>query len=73
MVIGGITNGNDLVAAYARMSGRFPGPVVELGLMATDTGDRAQKYDTGRAAVTLGVLWQVLKAMFMGIGKTKRA
>ncbi|KAK4144735.1 uncharacterized protein C8A04DRAFT_11198 [Dichotomopilus funicola] len=71
--VGGVTNGNDLVAAYARTTSRFPGPVVELALMATDTGDRAQRYDTGKTAVTLGVLWQVLKAMLMGVGKTKEA
>ncbi len=70
---GGVTNGNDLVAAYARTSGRFPGPVAELGLLMTETGDRPQLYETGKAAMTLGVVWQILKAVFMGFGKKKTA
>ncbi|KAK8138433.1 class I glutamine amidotransferase-like protein [Apiospora sp. TS-2023a] len=41
---GGVTNGNDLVAAYARQSEHFPRPVVEVALAMTDTGDRAQRY-----------------------------
>lgn len=68
---GGVTNGNDLVAAYARLSGRFPGPVAEFGLLMTDVGDRPQRYQTGKAAMTLGVVWQILKAVFMGFGKKK--
>ncbi|KAK3903085.1 hypothetical protein C8A05DRAFT_14935 [Staphylotrichum tortipilum] len=70
---GGITNGNDLVAAYARLSGHFPGPVAELGLLMTDTGDRSQLYGTSKAAMTLGVVWQILKAVLMGMGKKKTA
>lgn len=70
---GGVTNGNDLVAAYARLSGRFPGPVAEVALVMTDTGDRPQLYDTGKAAFTLGIVWQILKAAVMGFGKKKAA
>lgn len=70
---GGVTNGNDLVAAYARQSGRFPGPVAEIGLMFTDTGDRPQVYGTGTGLFTLGIVWQILKAAVMGIGKQKAA
>jgi hypothetical protein len=62
-----------LVAAYARLSGRFAGPVVELGLVMTDTGDRPQSYGTGKAVFTLGVVWQVLKAVVMNLGKKKVA
>ncbi|KAK0731210.1 class I glutamine amidotransferase-like protein [Lasiosphaeris hirsuta] len=68
---GGITNGNDLVAAYVRHSPRFPSPVAEFGLVMTDTGDRSQRYETSQTAVTLGVVWQVLKAVFLGLGKKK--
>jgi hypothetical protein len=50
---GGVTNGNDLIAAYARLSGRFPEPVVELGLAMTETGDRPQRYETGKDGVDL--------------------
>lgn len=70
---GGVTNGNDLVAAYTRLSGRFPGPVAELGLVVTETGDRPQRYETGKAALTLGIVWQIVKAVFMGWGKKKAA
>jgi hypothetical protein len=62
-----------LVAAYARSSGRFPGPVVEFALLVTDAGDRPQRYQTGKAAMTLGVVWQILKAVWMGLGKGKSA
>ncbi|KAK4240846.1 hypothetical protein C8A03DRAFT_12843 [Achaetomium macrosporum] len=71
--MGGVTNGNDLVAAYARQSGRFPGPVAELGLLMIDAGDRPQRYTTGKVVVTLGMVWQVLKAVFMVFGKKKTA
>jgi hypothetical protein len=64
--LGGVTNGNDLVAAYARLSGRFAGPVVEFGLVMTDTGDRPQSYGTGKAVFTLRVVWQILKAIVIG-------
>lgn len=70
---GGVTTGNDLVAAYARQSGRFPGPVAELALLLTETGDRPQKYETGKVAMTLGFVWQIVKALFIGIGKKKVA
>ncbi|KAH6853387.1 class I glutamine amidotransferase-like protein [Chaetomium sp. MPI-CAGE-AT-0009] len=70
---GGITNGNDLVAAYARTSGRIPGPVAEFGLVMTETGDRPQRYEIGKTAMALGVVWQILKAAFLGFGKQKTA
>jgi hypothetical protein len=34
-----------------------------------DAGDRPQRYATGKTAVTLGMVWQVLKAVFIGFGK----
>lgn len=38
----------------------------------TDVGDRPQQYTTSKAATALGVVWQVVKAVFMGFGsKTK--
>ncbi|KAK3397954.1 class I glutamine amidotransferase-like protein [Sordaria brevicollis] len=43
---GGVTNGNDLVAAYTRQTSRhFPGPVAELGLMFVEVDERPQKYE----------------------------
>ncbi|KAK3328827.1 class I glutamine amidotransferase-like protein [Apodospora peruviana] len=71
---GGVTNGNDLVAAYMRQSRHFPGPVGEMAMTLTDTGDRPQKYGSGQAVFTLGIVWQILKAVVMGVpGKTKKA
>ncbi|KAL2270880.1 hypothetical protein VTJ83DRAFT_251 [Remersonia thermophila] len=70
---GGVTNGNDLVGAYARLSGRIPGPVAEAALSLTETGDRPQRYETGKMVWTLGIVWQMLKATFMGLGKKTTA
>ncbi|KAJ4394169.1 hypothetical protein N0V93_003386 [Gnomoniopsis smithogilvyi] len=41
---GGVTNGNDLVSAYVRESGRFAPELVEFCLAFVDTGDRPQRY-----------------------------
>ncbi|KAM7196153.1 hypothetical protein V8F20_007188 [Naviculisporaceae sp. PSN 640] len=69
----GITNGNDLVAAYARQTSRhFPGPVAEMAVVMTEVGDRPQHYTTGKAATAFGVVWQVVKAVFMGLGSKKK-
>ncbi|UNI21028.1 hypothetical protein JDV02_007059 [Purpureocillium takamizusanense] len=45
---GGVTNGNDLMAAYARASQRWPQPVVEIGLQLTEVEDRGQFYGKGK-------------------------
>ncbi|KAJ9157621.1 ThiJ/PfpI family protein [Pleurostoma richardsiae] len=68
---GGVTNGNDLVAAYARESRHFPSPIAEMGTAICDVGDRPQKYSKGQAAFTLGLIWVILKAWFMGTPKAK--
>ncbi|KAK4191756.1 class I glutamine amidotransferase-like protein [Podospora australis] len=71
---GGVTNGNDLVAAYMRAcNDKFPGPVAEFALVLTETGDRSQRYEKGTVRFTLGVVWQILKALFLGMrtGKGK--
>jgi putative intracellular protease/amidase len=43
---GGVTNGNDLMAAYARVTKKYwpTDELVELGLSMTDVGDRSQFY-----------------------------
>lgn len=41
---GGVTNGNDLVAAYLRESGRFPAPIAEFACGLAEVGDRPQLY-----------------------------
>jgi hypothetical protein len=45
--------------------------VAEFGLVMTDTGDRPQKYETGKVAMTVSIVWQILKAVFMEFGKKK--
>ncbi|ORY65871.1 ThiJ/PfpI family protein [Pseudomassariella vexata] len=47
---GGVTNGNDLVSAYARQSKYFPKPLVELVLEMFDVEDRPQQYGKGQSA-----------------------
>ncbi|KZL87840.1 hypothetical protein CI238_05505 [Colletotrichum incanum] len=62
---GGITNGNDLVAAYARSSKKhFPAAIAEIGCQMADVGDRAQLYEQGQTMFFLGVAWQIIKAWF---------
>lgn len=68
---GGVTNGNDLVAAYCRESGRFPGPVAEFACEMAEVGDRPQLYAKSHGVYTLGIIWQLFKAWFIGIGKAK--
>lgn len=41
---GGVTNGNDLVAAYCRESGRFDPQLVEIALAMAEVGDRPMLY-----------------------------
>lgn len=41
---GGVTNGNDLVAAYLRESGRFAPPIAEIAAQMAEVGDRPQLY-----------------------------
>ncbi|KAK1600001.1 ThiJ/PfpI family protein [Colletotrichum navitas] len=62
---GGITNGNDLVAAYARNSKKhFPPAIAEIGCQMTDVGDRPQLYEQGQTMFFMGFLWQIVKAWF---------
>ncbi|KAK0657494.1 class I glutamine amidotransferase-like protein [Cercophora newfieldiana] len=71
---GGVTNGNDLVTAYARQTPKyFPGPIAEFGARITEVGDRPQKYEVGQTMFTLGMVWQVIKAAVLSIRKGKQA
>ncbi len=58
------------MAAYARAGKHFPGPVAEIGCKLTDVGDRSQVYDQGQTLFVLGMVWQIVKAWFVG-SKTK--
>ncbi|KAJ3473127.1 hypothetical protein NLG97_g10501 [Lecanicillium saksenae] len=70
---GGVTNGNDLVAAYARGTQRWQQPVVEMGLMLTEVGDRGQFYTEATSQFYLKFAWQIVKGWFLGwtTGKPK--
>ncbi|CAG9949064.1 unnamed protein product [Clonostachys rosea f. rosea IK726] len=61
---GGITNGNDLVAAYARSSKHFPSAVVELGCKMADVGDRPKEFADSQVGFTLGVVWNIVLGFF---------
>ena len=41
---GGVTNGNDLMAAYVRSSGRWPKEVAKLGVDIVEVEERSQFY-----------------------------
>ncbi|KAF4510758.1 hypothetical protein G6O67_002626 [Ophiocordyceps sinensis] len=60
---GGVTNGNDLMAAYARASSKhWPSSIVELCLMMTDVGDRDQVYGQGHGTMMARFGWLLLKS-----------
>lgn len=58
------SNGNDLVAAYIRSGKHFPAPLADIVCKMADVGDRAQVYDQGQTAFTIGFVWQLVKALF---------
>lgn len=66
-----MTNGNDLMAAYARDSKRWPQPVVELGLMMTEVEDRGPFYETGKTAFMLGAAWTIMKGLVVSLWTPK--
>ncbi|KAI1813979.1 ThiJ/PfpI family protein [Poronia punctata] len=62
---GGVTNGNDLVAAYARAnSDRFPPAVVEMACKMADVGDRPQVYGESQTGFKAGFVWTLVKGWF---------
>jgi hypothetical protein len=66
-----VTNGNDLMAGYARTSGRWSNKgLVETGLNLVDVGDRGQMYGESKHVYMLGFVWQLFKA-WIGSGKGK--
>ena len=67
---GGITNGQEMVAAYIRE--KFPGPAAEVALEMAGVGDKGIDYTKGKATDTLWWLWQILRAVTVGNGKPKK-
>jgi len=68
---GGITNGQEMVAAYLRA--KFPGPTTEVVLALAEVGERGVNYSVGSTGNTLWWLWQILRSAVMGIGRKKKA
>ena len=56
----GVTNGNDMVAAYIRET--WPGPTAEAALAMADVGDRGQGYRIGQARDNAWWVWQIFRA-----------
>ncbi|KAI0482345.1 ThiJ/PfpI family protein [Xylariaceae sp. FL0804] len=69
---GGVTNGNDLVAAYCRASSHFPGPLVDLACHMLDVGDRGQQYGQGQPAFFLSFAFVLLRAWLKSFWRTER-
>ncbi|KAH7014526.1 uncharacterized protein B0I36DRAFT_299457 [Microdochium trichocladiopsis] len=70
---GGITNGNDLVAAYCRQSPHFPNPLVEIVCEMCDVGDRAQHYDKSQSRFIFTMVYNTFRAWLLGFGRSKKA
>lgn len=56
----GVTNGQDMVAAYIRE--KWPGPTAEAILAMADVGDRQQEYGSSKASNNAWWLWTVVRA-----------
>ncbi|KAH9221466.1 PfpI endopeptidase-like protein [Leptodontidium sp. 2 PMI_412] len=67
---GGITNGQEMVAAYIRE--KFPGPAAEAALEMAGVGDKGIEYNRSKSGDTLWWLWQILKAITVGNKTVKR-
>ena len=59
-----------MIAAYIRQ--RFPGPAAEAVIAMADVGEKGVSYTNGNMKETLWWLWQILKAVGLGIGKGKK-
>ncbi|KAF4437375.1 glycosyl transferase gt-a type structural fold [Fusarium acutatum] len=60
---GGITNGNDLMAAYAQAQNKYwPKSISKLGAMLVDVGDRPQIYHQSQRKFFMVFAWQVIQS-----------
>ncbi|RYP24375.1 hypothetical protein DL765_000639 [Monosporascus sp. GIB2] len=69
--LGGVTNGNDLVAAYCRASRHFPRPLVETVCEMVDVGDRLQEYGKSQSTFILTMVLNAFTAWLMGFGRRR--
>ena len=70
MNAGGITNGQEIVAAYIRE--KFPGPAAEAALAMAGCGEKGIEYTTSASQDNVWWLWQIVKAAVWGNGKAKK-
>ncbi|PVH88340.1 PfpI endopeptidase-like protein [Cadophora sp. DSE1049] len=61
---GGITNGQEMVAAFIRE--KMPGPAAEAVLEMAGVGDKGIDYTRSNSGDTIWWLWQILKAVLVG-------
>ncbi|KAI2615714.1 ThiJ/PfpI family protein [Hypoxylon sp. NC1633] len=63
---GGITNGNDMVAAYCRATPKhFPRPLVEIACELADVGDRGREYRKSQSAYMFTLVINTVRAWLM--------
>ncbi|KAF4635489.1 hypothetical protein G7Y89_g2596 [Cudoniella acicularis] len=67
---GGITNGQEMVAAYLRE--KFPGPVTNTVIGMADVGSKGINYEKHSWIDNLWWAWQILKAVTVGNSKWKQ-
>lgn len=70
MNAGGITLGQEMMAAYIRE--KFPGPVAEAVIAMADVGQKGIDYPTSTTQDNVWWLWQIVKATVWGNGKAKK-
>ncbi|KAK0119028.1 hypothetical protein ONS96_012097 [Cadophora gregata f. sp. sojae] len=67
---GGITNGQEMIAAYIRE--KLPGPAAEAVLEMADVGDKGVNYTRSKSGDIIWWLWQILKAVVVGKISSKK-
>ncbi|KAL9126342.1 MAG: hypothetical protein Q9217_004588 [Psora testacea] len=64
---GGITNGQDMVAAFIKE--KWPGPASEVVCAIADVGDRGVEYGSSQAAQGVWWIFQILRAWLRGLAR----
>jgi len=64
MSLGGITNGQEMVAAYIKEE--YPGPLSETVCAMADVGEKDVLYDRGTAMENASWIWRILRAVVAG-------
>lgn len=64
-ILGGITNGLDMTAAYIRQ--RFPGPLADTVCALADVRDRGTQYETGKVREVAWWIWLIHRSWFRSL------